>query len=78
MINNDKQLVDIDSAMRPSGVTTCRDENKEVTGIKFHLSDKSDENGEEIELPLLGGKGEECKYLKLSKALDRIEASTLD
>ena len=75
-LNNDVQLVNIDSSWRVSAVTTCTDENSQLTGVSFTMEPVIDEDGQTSELPLLGSEGAECKTLSLSAPINRIEAST--
>ena len=80
-INNDEVLLNLDSNMRLHTVTTCTTTGSsagELTGARISVLDPAKPDSTPIELPLIGVEGKGCMSLKLTKLLDKIEASSDD
>ena len=75
-MNNDVQFFEMDSRARTVSVKTCVDGEKSgspVTGVMFTVAVPGDDN---IDLPMIGNEGKNCKTLTLSADISHIEVST--
>lgn len=61
--------------MRMRAVTTCIDEEEELTGVFISLRDPDDEEGTVVNLQMLGTEGEFCDTLTLGGPIDKVAAS---
>ena len=74
-MNNDVQFFEMDSRARPVSMKTCFNgkKNGPVTGVMFTVRVPGDDD---IDLPMIGNEGRNCKTLTLTNPITHIEVST--